>query len=85
VSISSVPFAWNGQPATLNYATTITERKQAEATLREQLEELNRWHHAMLGRESRNLELKREVNDLLGQAGQPERYASVTAGEELKK
>ena len=35
------------------------------------------WHDITLGREMRTLELKREVNELLGQAGQPPRYLSV--------
>src|SRR3989338_5089254 len=38
----------------------ITERKQAEAKLVEQLKELRRWQEAMMGREMRTLELKRE-------------------------
>ena len=45
--------------------TDITERKQAEAQLREQLVELRRWHAVMLGRETRVIELKNEVNQLL--------------------
>jgi len=56
----------------------ITARKQAEAQLNEQLDELRRWHAATLGREGRIMELKREVNDLLSQAGQPPRYPSAT-------
>lgn len=56
----------------------ITARKQAEAQLAEQLDELRRWHAATLGREGRVIELKREVNALLAQAGQPPRYPSVT-------
>ena len=55
----------------------ITERKQAESRLAEQLDELRRWQEAMIGREMRTLELKREVNELLVQAGQPPRYSSV--------
>ena len=55
----------------------ITERKQAEAQLAEQLDELRRWHKATLGRETRILDLKREVNELLGKAGQPPRYPSA--------
>ncbi len=55
----------------------IAARKEAEARLQQQLEELQRWHHATLGREERILELKREVNALLTRAGQPPRYASV--------
>ena len=53
----------------------ITDRKQAEHRLTEQLEELRRWHQATLDREMRILELKREVNELLARAGQPPRYA----------
>lgn len=57
--------------------TDITERKQAEAQLREQLVELRRWHAVMLGRETRVIELKNEVNQLLVASGQPERYANL--------
>lgn len=55
----------------------ITERKQAESKLAEQLNELRRWREATLGREMRVLELKHEVNELLGQTGQPPRYPSA--------
>jgi PAS domain S-box-containing protein len=55
----------------------ITERKQAESVFAAQLEELRRWHDTTLGREGRILELKHEVNELLGQAGQPPRYPSA--------
>ncbi len=56
----------------------ITEKKKAEKALREQLEELQRWHDVMLGREGRVLELKEEVNALLIQAGLPARYPKLT-------
>jgi PAS domain S-box-containing protein len=56
-------------------------RKLAESKLAEQFEELRRWHDATLGREMRTIELKREVNELLGQAGQPPRYPSADAAE----
>jgi PAS domain S-box-containing protein len=55
----------------------ISERKQAESVFAAQLEELRRWHDTTLGREGRILELKHEVNELLGQAGQPLRYPSA--------
>ena len=55
----------------------ITERKLAEVNLSEQLEELRRWHDTTMGRELRILDLKHEVNELLGQAGQPPRYPSA--------
>lgn len=59
----------------------ITERKLAESKLSEQFDELRRWHEATLGREMRAIELKREVNELLRQAGLPPRYASVEEDE----
>jgi PAS domain S-box-containing protein len=57
----------------------INARKQADIRLKEQLAELRRWHTLTLGREERILELKREVNQLLAEAGQPPRYPSATA------
>jgi PAS domain S-box-containing protein len=56
----------------------ITEKKKSEAAMREQLEELQRWHDVTLGREGRVLELKEEVNALLVKAGQPPRYPIST-------
>jgi PAS domain S-box-containing protein len=61
----------------------LTERREAEAKVAEQLAELRRWHDATLGREARILELKREVNVLLGELGRPVRYASVDAAEAI--
>jgi PAS domain S-box-containing protein len=55
----------------------ITERKQVEAQMRAQLDELSRWHDVTLGREERVLALKREVNELLARAAQPLRYPSA--------
>jgi PAS domain S-box-containing protein len=63
--------------------TDITERKKAEEAIREQMDELRRWHEVTLGRETRVLDLKREVNDLLAKLGRPPRYESaVTDGGE---
>jgi len=55
----------------------INARKQAEAKINEQLEELRRWHKITLGREGRILELKGEVNKMLAEAGKLPRYASA--------
>jgi len=55
----------------------LNGRRQAEARLTDQLDELRRWYTITLGREARILELKKEVNDLLIQAGLPPRYNSV--------
>ena len=37
-------------------------------------EDLTRFNHAMVGREMRMIDLKKEVNELCAQAGQPPRY-----------
>jgi len=53
----------------------ITERKRAESVLQEQLDELQRWRQAMIGREERIMSMKQEINELLVRSGQPKRYA----------
>ncbi len=58
----------------------LAARRQAEAMsakLNDQLDELRRWQQAMLGRERRILSVKKEINDLLAEYGQPPRYPSA--------
>jgi CheY-like chemotaxis protein len=57
----------------------ITERKQAEARIKSQLEELQRWEAVMLDREDRVREIKREVNELCRRVGEDIRYRSEEA------
>ncbi|HSP17083.1 MAG TPA: PAS domain S-box protein [Thermoanaerobaculia bacterium] len=59
----------------------VTERQRAEETLRHRNEklkqanlELERFNRLAVGRELRMIDLKREVNDLRAQLGQPEPY-----------
>jgi PAS domain S-box-containing protein len=80
VETAAAPVTFQGRKAIQVIARDITERKQAEARLAEQLDELRRWHDATLGREARVLDLKKEVNELLAQAGQPPRYPSAVEG-----
>jgi PAS domain S-box-containing protein len=58
----------------LGIARDITARKKAEEQVHAQVEELNRWHQATMGRETRVLELKKEINDILRHNGEPPRY-----------
>lgn len=58
-------------------ANDITEREQDKARLLAQLEELRRWHAVTRNREGRVLQLKREVNALLAEAGRRPRYGAV--------
>lgn len=60
----------------------ITDRKRAEEQvlrhmeeLRASNEELTRLNHAMVDRELRMIELKREVNELCSRAGLPQKYS----------
>jgi PAS domain S-box-containing protein len=58
----------------LSTARDITEQKQVEERIRQQMDELQRWHNVTLGREDRILELKLEVNQLLARLGEAPRY-----------
>lgn len=55
----------------------VTERKQAEKKIQEQLDELLRWQNVMLDREDRVQALKLEVNELLARQNQPGRYLTT--------
>jgi len=63
--------AAGGTARMVGFVADVTERRLAEDRIRSQLDELRRWHSAMLGREVRILQLKREVNEVLAQAGKP--------------
>src|SRR5689334_14991648 len=52
----------------------ITARKEAEEKLRENMEELTRFNNVMVSRESRMIELKKEVNELCRRLGEPPPY-----------
>ena len=52
----------------------ITVRRQAEEELRSNVDELQRFNRAAVGRETRMIELKKEVNDLLAREQQAPRY-----------
>ncbi|MGN6438207.1 MAG: CheR family methyltransferase [Agriterribacter sp.] len=52
----------------------ITARKEAEQQLRNNMNDLTRFNQAMVSRESRMIELKKEVNELALKAGETPRY-----------
>jgi PAS domain S-box-containing protein len=56
------------------FGKDITERKQTEEAIRQKMEELERFQHLAVGRELRMIEMKKEINALLVQSGQPEKY-----------
>jgi PAS domain S-box-containing protein len=68
----------DGQPLrAFGVIQDVTEQRKTDAAVREQLDELRRWHKAMQGREARVIELKREVNELLVKLGEPAKYTSA--------
>jgi PAS domain S-box-containing protein len=56
------------------YALDISERKAAEAALREQTDALQRFNRAMVGREMDMIALKQTINGLCRQLGQEQPY-----------
>jgi PAS domain S-box-containing protein len=67
----------------LGVCSDITERKQTEAALRQQTEEirvrndeLELFNRAATGRELRMIELKQEINELCRRLGEPPRHAT---------
>jgi len=75
-SVSTVSDRAGEAVAVLITEVDVSERRRSEETLREQLDELHRWHEVMLDREERVSALKREVNELCRRLGEPVRYAS---------
>lgn len=55
----------------------ITERKQAEKSMKRNLEEMSRFNAIAVNREERMIELKSEINELLRETGKAERYRIV--------
>jgi PAS domain S-box-containing protein len=74
VEVFAGPIQLKGEDFLFSIVHDITDRKKAEVQVAEQLEELQRWYRATLNRETRVLELKHEVNELLLQSGEPPRY-----------
>ena len=52
--------------------------KANEKRLKESLEELERFNNLTVGREQRMIELKQQVNELLGELGREEQYQNIS-------
>ncbi|PWT73086.1 MAG: hypothetical protein C5B59_14195 [Bacteroidetes bacterium] len=52
----------------------ITERKHAEEQLQSNMSELQRFNNVMVSRESKMIELKKEINELCVRLGEPAKY-----------
>jgi len=59
------------------FAQDITDRKHMEEELRRNVEELEQFSKLAIGREIKMIQLKEEINELLGQLDQGEKYEIV--------
>jgi PAS domain S-box-containing protein len=59
------------------FAQDITDRKHMDEELRRNVEELEQFSKLAIGREIKMIELKEEINELLGKLGQGEKYEIV--------
>jgi PAS domain S-box-containing protein len=59
------------------FAQDITERKHMEEEVRRNVEELEQFSKLAIGREIKMIQLKEEINELLDQLGQGEKYEIV--------
>ena len=78
VELKVVLIEWDDRPAVLGFMADITERKQAEEELRQNFQELETFSKMAVGREEQMIELKKEINELLREAGKSEKYKIVT-------
>jgi PAS domain S-box-containing protein len=78
VEYTSMPIKKNGQVvgAVVTFMD-ISERKHMEDELKRNVEELERFNNLANGREIKMIQLKEEINELLGQSGQGEKYKIV--------
>jgi len=78
IPVSQLLLAHRDPDGTITHVSSIcrdiTELKRVEEALRETNEALSRFNRVAVGRELRMIELKKEVNQLCRQAGQPARY-----------
>ncbi len=67
--LNIIPIEWGGRPATLNFLTDITARKQAEKELLEDQKRLHSLSARLLdGQEAERSRISRELHDELGQS-----------------
>jgi hypothetical protein len=60
------------------FAQDITERRHLEDEMKRNVEELEQFSKLAIGREIKMIQLKQEVNEILRQLGQVEKYKIVS-------
>jgi hypothetical protein len=61
--------------AIIGVGTDISKRKEDEAIIHRQIDELTTFNKVSVGRELRMVELKQEINHLYAEIGQPPKYS----------
>lgn len=77
VEVSSRAFMIDGKLYRQSFIRDTSTRESSAAEMARNLDELRRWHKAMLNREERIIELKQEINRLLAEAGKPPRFSKA--------
>ena len=62
----------------VSFGRDITESKKAQIELEEKMNDLVRFHNLTVDRELKMIELKKEINQLLAETGQGEKYIIIT-------
>lgn len=78
---SSIFKTKGGETLTSMIIRDITEQKRAEETIKERIEELEKFNKFMIGRENKMITLKKEINELCRQLNLPEKYKIPSEGE----
>jgi PAS domain-containing protein len=74
VEVFTGPIAVEGRSLLYSIIHDVTARRQAEEAVQQKMEDLIRFQRLTVGRELKMIELKKEINQLLAQTGQPPRY-----------
>ena len=61
----------------IGFCSDITERKHVEEELKERMDELERFSRLTINREEKMIQLKEEINTLLGQIGKDKKYKII--------
>jgi len=72
--VTYLPINIDGEDGILGWLQDVTERKKTEKEIKEKYEELTRFRKLAVGRETRMIELKKEINELLNESGKSQKY-----------
>jgi PAS domain S-box-containing protein len=76
--VTYMTISYEKQDAILSWVMDITELKKTDRELRQQFDEMSRFRKLAVGRELKMVDIKKEINDLLGQLGKESKYKIVS-------